>query len=73
MGPMVIVIVLPRADDRLGVRDRFEAIHVQTFVPETPIETLDKRVLHGLSRDFFIASPSLVREREATLLHFSAV
>jgi hypothetical protein len=49
MGPMVIVIVTPRADHGLCVRDRFEAVHVQTFVTKTAVETLDKRVLHGLS------------------------
>src|SRR4051812_37795902 len=61
MGPMVIVIVTPRADDRLRVRDRFEAIHVETLVPETPVETLDKRVLHRLSGpDEIQGDPALV-------------
>jgi hypothetical protein len=61
MGPMVIVIVTPRADDRLGVRDRFEAIHVQAFVTQTAIETIDKCVFYRLSGpDEIQGDPALV-------------
>jgi hypothetical protein len=49
MGPMMIVIVAPRADDLLGVRDRFEAVHVQALVTQTAVKALDKCVPYRLS------------------------
>ena len=45
MRTTVIVIAPPPFDEILGVGDRFEAVHVETFVPETAVETLEKRIL----------------------------
>ena len=45
----VIVIAAPPFDQILGVGDRQEAVHVETLVSQPPVETFDKRVLHGLA------------------------
>ena len=61
MGPMVIVIVTPGRDQRLGVRDGFKAVHVEALVSEAAVETFDKCVLHGL------AGPNEVQRNAATV------
>ena len=46
----VIVIAAPSFDQIVGVGDRQEAVHVETFVAQPAVETLDKRVRRGLAR-----------------------
>src|SRR5450432_3353803 len=50
MRTTVIVVAPPRFDQVLRMGDRFEAVHVETLVSETAVETFNKRVLHRLSR-----------------------
>src|SRR4029434_4959106 len=47
--PALIIVDAPRFDLRLGVGHRGELLHVQTFVPYSPVERLDERVLHGFA------------------------
>ena len=49
MRTPLIVIVPPPFDHLLGVSHRHEAAYVETFVSQSAVETLDKRVLHGLA------------------------
>lgn len=49
VGPLVIVIVAPGVQECLGVGEVDEAVDVQTLIAQAAVETLDKRVLHGLS------------------------
>ena len=49
MWPALIVVQSPGFDLGLRVGDRRELVHVQTLVPEPPIERLDKRVFDGLA------------------------
>ena len=69
MWMVVIVIAPPSFDQPLGVRDRFEAVHVQTFIMKWAVETLDTGVLHGLSwpnevqRDTALIGPFIERLR----------
>jgi hypothetical protein len=45
----VIVVAAPRFDQALRVRDRFEAVHVETCIAEATVEAFDKRVFYGLA------------------------
>jgi hypothetical protein len=46
---MVIVVAPPRVDEALRVRDRFEAVHVETFIAEATVDAFDKRLRYGLA------------------------
>lgn len=67
MRSTVIVITSPRFNQLLGVRDRFKAVHVQTFVAQPPVEAFDKGIFHGLSgsneveRDTSLVRPFIER------------
>lgn len=50
MGSVVIVVLLPGSDLLPGLGQRREQGFVQKLVPEAAVETLDKGVLHWLSR-----------------------
>src|SRR5436309_6498654 len=49
VGPALIVVDAPCFDLRLGVSHRGELLHVQTFVPESPVERLDERIFYGFA------------------------
>ena len=49
MGPMVLVVVAPCADNRLRVGQGFKAVHVEALVTQAAVEALDKCVLNGLA------------------------
>jgi hypothetical protein len=48
--PALIAIATPDLDDRLGVVDRFEPMHVQTLVAQGSIEGLHIAVIGRLAR-----------------------
>jgi putative transposase len=74
MRTMIIVITPPRFDQLLGMRDRHEAVHVEAFVAQPSVETLDKRILYGLSgpdevqRDTPAIRPVQVKSRVRSLV-----
>ena len=47
---MRVVVVLPLGEDLAGVGRRAEQGLVQKFIPQTPVEAFDERVLRRFSR-----------------------
>ena len=47
VGPYLVVVDAPLADDHPGLRERLEPVLVQALVAELAVEALDVAVLHG--------------------------
>ena len=46
----LVVVLAPDGDDLAGLRQGFEPVLVEAFVPELAVEALDVGVLGGLAR-----------------------